>query len=222
MKRAGFGIVATAAFAAFLAGAATAYADVPEIFIDGSGYTGTAGDGNTGTDAFGNPWRWTKTTAGGFSPGAGFSVWGTPGLDFGNATYDDKVTDVPANDFQISFVGFGLSINQTLSPGTPADFTQYTRFESWNGSEFVAWTPVYDGTKTVTFYAPAGVTLTNGSEYFVNVLLNQKTWSGENAGFTAGFSAAVPEASTWVMLGLGFAAVGAAGASRRKVARYAI
>ncbi len=220
--KAGFGIVAAAAFAASLAGATTAYAFVPETYIDGSGYSASSGGGNSGTDAFGNPWLWSKTTGSGSSPGAGYSVWGTPGLGDGNATYDNMVSDTPATDFQISFVGFGLSINQTLSPGLPSDYTEYTRFESYTGGQFVAWTPVYDGGKNITFYAPAGVSLTNGAEYFVNVLFNQKTFSGKNAGFTAGFSAAVPETSTWVMFGLGFAAVSAAGVSRRKTARYAI
>jgi hypothetical protein len=48
----------------------------------------------------------------------------------------------------------------------------------------------------------------------------------QNKGFPAGFGVrldAVPEASTWAMLGVGFAAIGLVGVSRRrKASRYAI
>src|SRR4051812_28119393 len=78
--------------------AATAQA----FIILGSGYAGIAGGGNTGFDAYGNPWLWNVVPAGVGPNDAGQSAWGSPGL--GQATTNLFAGPVPATDFHISFV----------------------------------------------------------------------------------------------------------------------
>jgi hypothetical protein len=192
-----------------LVAAVPAYA-VTEIPIAGTGYaafaSGVPGVGDTGVDAFGNAWTWSKTIGSGPSPGAGLSVWGTPGLGLGEVPYGSST---PATDFEISFltaVG-GADILQTASPG-PSGYNEYTRFSACPSTGCIAWTPVYtDGTQVV-FSAPAGTSLVDGEDFFVNITFTKGTLSGTNAGFSAVYTKTVPETSTWVMLLLGFAALG--------------
>ena len=213
-----------AAVAAFSLGAlaAPAYA-VEYAIIPGSGYDGVAsgktGVGNTGTDAFGNPWLWSTTAGpkGADSPGKGYSVWGTPGLGEGLATYKGSE---PADAFFVSFVvnHTGATFNQTPSP-IVGGYDEWTRFNVCTSKGCVAWTPVYlDSGNEVDFYAPAGDDLTYGETYFVNVLFNQKTLSGKNIGFSADFATAVPEPASWALMILGVAAIGGAVRSRRRLA----
>jgi hypothetical protein len=194
--------------AALLAAASPAHADTAF-----DGYAGFAGGPSSGADAQGNPWSW-GATLGGFTPGvpAGYSVWGAPGLGAGENTFN-TTTGYLANDFTISFSYFtGASILQT--PGTIADYEETTRFVSDIGGVLTAWTASFDGAKSVTFDAPAGVFLANGDSYYVNVVFSDGGLSSKNAGFSAAFSA-VPEASTWAMMLAGFGALAFAGYRRR-------
>jgi hypothetical protein len=206
-------LLAGAALLATAAVAAPAYAGT--IIFDS--YTGVAGAGNSGTDAQGNPWSWTTAGI------SGNSVWGAPGLAAG-VNFFNTATSYTANDFTISFSFFDSSaIDKTASSG-PGGYNEQTRFSSVVGTVSTAWTPVYDGTKSVTFYAPSGVSLSNGDAYFVNVAFNNAALSGAtNAGFTAQFSSetAVPELSTWAMMLAGFGALGFAGYRRNKAASVA-
>ena len=179
---------------------------------------------NTGTGAFGNAWAWSKTAGpkSTDSPGAGYSVWGTPGLGGGVVPYDDAT---PATDFEISFTPFGvpLAINSTASP-SPNGYNEWTRFSVCNSSGFdcVAWAPTEISPTAVEFFAPTGSELTTGDYYFVNVVFDQKNLTGKNTLFLAYFTTNVPELSTWAMFGIGFAAIGVVGLSkRRKGSRYA-
>jgi hypothetical protein len=175
-------------------------------------YSTSAGDGNSGLDAQGNPWSWTTA-------GSGASTWGAPGLGAGENTFNTK-TGYTANNFEISFVYFSsTAIDQTPSSG-PGGYNEQTRFTSDVGGVLTAWTPVYDGSKNVGFIAPTGVFLSNGDRYFVNVVFNNGDLNGINAGYTAGFSysSAVPELSTWAMMLAGFSALGFAGYRRSKAA----
>jgi hypothetical protein len=188
-------------------------AQAADVTIPGTGFAGIAGNGNTGTDAFGQPWAWSFTTGvGGVAPG--LSAWGSPGLGAGEISgYDGSK---PATDFAIAFLtsGTGTFINTAPSPG-PGGYNEFTRM-TVNG---VAWTPVYSpGTDPleVDFIAPAGSTLTNGEDYFVNVIFTTGDLSGANAGFSAVFSSSVPEASTWAMMIFGMAAAGGAMRSARR------
>jgi hypothetical protein len=175
------------------------------------GYGSSAPGPNSGVDAQGNPWLWNKT-------GLGYSAWGAPGLGAGTSKFNTS-TGYVAEDFAVSFVDFaGGSINTALSP-SPSGSNEFTRFSSYVGGVWYAWTPVYDGTKNVTFTAPTvAAWLHNGDQYFVNIVFKEKDLTGHNVGFTAAFSAAVPEMSTWAMLIAGFAGLGLVGLGRNKKA----
>ena len=141
----------------------------------------------------------------------------------GNAIYKSAT---PATDFGVVFFNpFDslLAINETPTNSVQG-FTEWTRFESYSGGVYTEWTPVYISPQQVDFFAPAGVELTWGEQYFVNVLFTQKTVSGAtNTGFVAAFSGNIPETSTWAMLGIGFAGIGLLGMTkRRKAPRYAL
>jgi hypothetical protein len=173
-------------------------------------YSGVSGGGNSGADAQGNPWFWDTTTS------TGASVWGAPGLVRGTNVFNTS-TGNTANDFNISFsYSTDAAILTTPSP-SPIDYNEYTRFTSDVGGVISAWTPVY-GAKSVTFNAPTGVFLSNGDEYFVNVIFTDGSIDGSNAGFNAAFSNAIPETSTWLMMLAGFGALGFVGYRRRALA----
>jgi hypothetical protein len=64
--------------------AAPAFA-VTDLPIPGTSYGEVIGGGGSGTDAFGNPWLWSKTTLtkSASSPGAGPLGLGNPGVGQG-------------------------------------------------------------------------------------------------------------------------------------------
>jgi hypothetical protein len=200
---------------AFLVGAALLAAAIPAnaAVTNFDPYSGVAGGGDSGADAQGNPWLWSTTT------GGGPSAWGAPGFGLGTNVFNTS-TGNTANDFTVSFsYGTDAAILTTPSP-SPVGYNEYTRFTSDENGVTSAWTPVYSGAKSVTFDAPAGVVLSNGDEYFVNVVFTNGSISGSNAGFDASFSTtgAIPEASTWLMMLAGFGALGFVGYRRRALA----
>jgi len=199
--------LATASMAMGLVLGCAAAADA-DVVIPGTGYAGLAGGGNTGTDAFGQPWSWTATQ-GGLTPGvgAGQGAWGTPGLDAG--TVDMYQGSRPATDFEISFVNPNATISQIPSP-FPGGLNESTRFDVCTSS-CVEWTPVFVSNDQVDFLAPSGTSLTFGEHYFVNVIFNESATqvNGNTTGFTAVFTAPpIPEPGTWAMLILGVAMIG--------------
>jgi hypothetical protein len=205
-----------AALAGALASAGTAQAG--HFDIPGTAFSSGAEGPSSGTDAFGNPWTWSSTLgpAGPDSPGTGFSAFGSPGLGSGEELLYTAST--PATNFEITFlppIETSVSINQTPSPFT-GGYNEFTRFDVCTATSCVEWTPVFNASdEQVSFFAPAGSEITAGTDFFYNVVFNQKDlFSGGTArvGFTAVFSGgAVPEASTWVMMVLGFAGLGFAG-----------
>ncbi|HEY1926327.1 MAG TPA: PEPxxWA-CTERM sorting domain-containing protein [Caulobacteraceae bacterium] len=187
--------------------------------IPGTGFAGIAGDGNSGTDAFGQPWNWGTTAGVGGVP-AGLSSWGNPGL--GDGEINGYNGSIPATDFFVSFLTSeeGTYIREDPSPMV-GGYDEETRFTSCNtsGGGCVAWTPVYDPAVNpleVNFIAPAGTELVKGDFYFVNVVFTTGNLTGGDAGFSAVFSSTVPEASTWAMMIFGIAGVGGALRSSRR------
>ncbi len=210
-------VFAGAALATVIVAATAANAGI----ITQYGYDSIAPGPNSGTDAFGNPWTWNKTLGprSATSPGAGFSAWGTPGLGDGVVTYEGAN---PSNDFVVSF-DFFLSAAIDESPASMAGgYEETTRFSA----DGVLWTPIFNGTDSVEFDAPAGTWITKGETFFVNVVFDGtqgKLLNGNSAGFSATWSASIPETSTWAMLGIGFAGIGLVGLTRRrKGSRYAL
>ena len=199
-----------------LAGLAAPAHAVSFLPIPGTGYdafaSGIPGVGNSGVDAFGNPWNW-GATLGGVTPGvpAGRAAWGTPGLGDGEVPYGSAT---PAVDFEITFllpIGSTADISEIPSP-SPNGYNETTRFTAGG----VAWTPVFVGPNQVDFFAPTGTQLVRGEDYFVNVVFDQRGLNGSNSGFSAVFSeASVPEISTWAMMLVGVAGLGATLRRRR-------
>jgi hypothetical protein len=208
-------VVAGSALVATLGLAATAQATT-FVDIPGTGFAGIAGNGNSGTDAFGQPWTWSKTL-GGNGVAKGLSVWGLPGLGDGEVNHYEG--SVPAADFFISFLTSttGAFID-TKASALPTGYDEETRFTVCS-TTCVAWTPVYDPATNpleVNFLAPAGSTLVKGDEYFVNAVFTNGKLSGKDAGFSAVFAAPAPEPAAWALMLIGIAGVGGAMRSARR------
>jgi hypothetical protein len=150
------------------------YSDAAITPIAGASFSAVPGDGNFGLDAFGNSWSW-GTTLGVSNPPtvpAGNPSWGVPGLGFGNATYGAAAGIPDAAAFSLTFAG-DAPIDGTPSPFI-GGYNEYTRFEATDplSGNQVAWTEVFTGPSTVTFFAPAGASLTFGQQFFVNVVFD--------------------------------------------------
>jgi PEP-CTERM motif len=196
-------LAAVIAVAAMSGIAATAHA--AGVVIPGTGYAGVAGDGSHGVDAWGQPWIWGKTS-GGYGVAAGLAAWGTPGL--GKGTVDEYQGSMPATGFEIAFVNPLADINQYPSPYA-GGYNESTRFDVCS-STCVEWIPHFIGGNEVVFSAPAGSSLTDGEDYFVNVIFDEGSHvvNGSTTGFTAAFLA-VPEPAAWAMVLLGVGMIGA-------------
>jgi PEP-CTERM motif len=170
------------------------------VVIPGTGYAGIAGNGPSGTDAWGNPWTWSTTT-GCCGVAAGLAAWGNPGLGDGESTYGSST---PATGFEISFVNPLANINETASTSA-GGYNEFTRFTA----DGVAWTPHFIGGNEVVFSAPVGDSLTAGEDFFVNVIFDESSSvvNGSTTGFTAVFTA-VPEPASWALMLLGAGMIG--------------
>jgi len=162
-----------------------------------------AGSGSTGTINPGLPWTLTPNSDT-VSILRGVSVWGTPGLGSGDDTWP-AATD-PAVEFSITFTGLpgGVTIDQSPDP-SPTAFDDFTR--DHNANDTVIWTPTYTGGNTVTFDAPAGYTLTPGTQFYINIAFAGGTVN--TVDFTGDFvttevlGGQVPEPGSLLLVGLG-------------------
>lgn len=222
-------LIWTAALTAAIALGGAAQATI--IPIDDTFYSGGVGKAS-GPDAMGNTWSWgtTKGPPSADSPGKGFSAWGTPGINV--SPFAVYTNPIDAIDFEIAFTYNylkGVGIDTTPSTGMTSQWTQFWACNS-KGKKCVEWAADYTADSAphheVDFYAPAGDKLVSGDEFFVDVVFQTKKFGMSDttpyASFSASFSQAVPEASTWAMLGIGFAGIGLVGLSkRRNGSRYA-
>lgn len=177
--------IAVAAAAATFAFVTPAFAGL--TLVPGTAFSSSAGGGDTGSDNQGDSWVWT-TTAGMTNPPtapAGSPAWGVPGLGTGDATYTNAAS---ANAFAVTFLNVPAPvIDQTASPFA-GGYNEYTRFETYDSSNNpVAWTEVFVGPNTVEFFAPTGVSLSAGQNFYVNVVFDTQGLDGGNTGFTAAF-----------------------------------
>jgi hypothetical protein len=129
--------------------------------------------------------------------------WGSPGVDQFITPYDETTA---ATDFEITFTGVSLD---------PAEITigsaSACAGRGDGGTTFCAatgdpWTPSFDPShpSSIAFFAPAGVSLAPGTEYFVNIfLLGAQPTSVEFSG--AWTTEATPEPGSLLLLGTGLA-----------------
>lgn len=143
---------------------------------------------NSGRDAWGNSWSLTQT-----SPGAGNMTTVTFSY---SGTYSDSATYPQATDFEISFSGL-TNLSTTASASS--------------GQSVASWTQTY----TLPSFEFAGAGVSSPDQFSFSVSLTGKIGS-DGSSFAANWSTAVPEPSTWAMLGLGFAGLAVAGARARK------
>jgi hypothetical protein len=159
-------------------------------------------------------------TSGTIAPGESWSVddfgtfsWGSPGVGEGVLPWPGPPTPQDITDFTITFTGLptGVTIDPT-SLATPAqdcagNANGGTVFCSSFPSLFTQWIPTLsNGNDTITWEAPAGISLNGGDNYFANIFF---TGAVSSVTFTGGWSSPtpVPEPGSLLFVAAGLCAV---------------
>jgi hypothetical protein len=140
------------------------------------------------------------------------SSWGAPGVGAGSEAFKSTMSGI--EDFTITFsgLGSGIVIDNLETPGNCSGFDLTTRF-CVGGT---MWTPVIsNGGLTITFTAPGGNTIANGTQFFVNIAFSGH--EQDTASFTGGWSVAAPEPSAVFTIAIGLVALGLLGWRRGRV-----
>jgi hypothetical protein len=132
--------------------ASAAYANIP-----------VSGSGTSGTMAPDQEWN--------FANGG----WGSPGVSFGTIPYEGTGADTPTFGFEITFTGGATIVLGSIAIGNGAgcagDTSGGTTFCTISPTDI--WEAFQTGPSSVDFLAQnASFFLSNGQDYFVNVLLN--------------------------------------------------
>jgi hypothetical protein len=155
---------------------------------------------------------WTTNFDGGAAATGFHDNWGSPGVFAGVVPYGQIQ---PAIGFEITFAADSVITASTITT-TNFGFLETTFF---NTSTISVWTASLIGPNSIEFFAPSpSAYLTTGQNYFVNVYFDTPAPTSFSGSF---ITAAVPEPSTWAMMILGFAGIGAMAYRRRKSAALA-
>jgi hypothetical protein len=171
------------------------------------------GGAATGTDPLGH--SWSADNAG------GAPAWGEPGLSKGTLTFNvggvSSGFGTYANRFSFIFLeGVSGSVVQSATN----DYYD-TRFEDVTTGQF--WIKSYVGNDKVVFTAPVGSRISQGDEFFVNVIFSGPVDTNKFsfAGLWTDAAGGVPEPTTWAMMLAGFGLIGATARRQRRVAQAA-
>lgn len=146
--------------------------------------------------------------------------WGSPGISFGITPYTQSEA---AYGMDITFTGPGMITPGSVAIGNGAacagDTGGGTTFCTISPDDI--WEAFQTGPESIDFLAQnASFNVTNGQEYFVNILFtggDPTSFSGE---WLTNFSPSpTPEPSAWAMMLIGFGAAGVALRSRARLAR---